>query len=64
MPTVVQAGKVISVLVALTNRLVFCTNNPPRGSFIVEEIEAGGEVLADLSHDQTTKPGQEKEQDC
>ena len=57
MLTVIQAGKVVLVLVALAYWLVSRSRNTARWGFIVEEIEALGKVVADLSEDQSAKPG-------
>lgn len=62
--TVIEAGKAVLVLVALAYRLVLCSLETPRRNFIVEEVRAMGEVLADLSDYKTTKPGQNEEQGC
>ena len=55
--TVIQAGKVVLVLVALAYWLVSRCRDTGWWGFIVEEIEALGKIVADLSEDQSTKPG-------
>lgn len=62
MLTVIQAGKMILVFVALAYRLVSCCIDTRWWAFFVEEVKALGEVVTDLSKDGSTKPGQEKEQ--
>lgn len=57
MLTVIQAGKAVLVVVLLAYWLVSCCTDTLRWSFIVEEIKALGEVITDLSKDQSTKPG-------
>lgn len=64
MLTAIQAGKVISILVALAYWLILCSLKTPWRSAVIEEVKALTEVLADLSDGQTTKPGQEEEQGC
>lgn len=64
MLTAIQAGKAISVLVALAYWLILCFLKTPWRSSVVEEVKALTEVVADLSDSQTTKPGQEEEQGC
>lgn len=54
--TVIQAGKVVLVSVALAYWLVSRCTEPLRWSYIVEEIKASGKVFADLSEDQDTNP--------
>lgn len=62
MLTVIQTGKVVVVPVALADRLVSCCRESLWWSFIIEEIKALGEVVADFTEDQATEPGQEKKQ--
>lgn len=62
MLAVIQAGEAVLVFVALAYWLVFCSIDTLWWSTVIEEIEATGKVFADLSKDQETEPGQEKEQ--
>lgn len=62
MLTLIQAGKAVLVFVALAYWLIHLCSDTLWWSSVVEEIKALGEVFADLSDDQSTKPGQEKKQ--
>lgn len=64
MPTVIQAGKTVHVLVALAYRLVLGPADIPRWSTVVEKVKALGKVGADLSENQSTEPGRQKKQTC
>lgn len=53
--TIIQAGKVVLVSIALAYWLISWCADTLWGSFIIEEIRAVGEVLADLANNQATK---------
>lgn len=64
MLTVIQAGKPVRVLVALAYRLVLGPADALRWSAVVEKAKALGKVVTELSANQSTEPGRQKQQTC
>lgn len=60
-PLIIQTGEVVEVVVALAYELASRFADTRRWSLFVEEVEALGEVLADLADDQPAQPQQEME---
>lgn len=58
---IIQTGKVVEVVVALAYVLASRFADTRRRRLFVEEVEALGEVLADLADDQPAQPQQEME---
>lgn len=61
--TVIQAGKVVLVFIALAYWLVPCCTDTPWGSFIIEEMRAVGKVIPDLSGDQAARKKEKQSYD-